>query len=321
MKHRSRRLRQAATVGVVLAAVAVLIIVAIPLRTLAEDILISARAPQFPAITVPTDVGQKTSPFAGALGGSGTASLDSALTGLGNFSTTFTRQNLRETDSVGAAEDYLRTPFPVPKTLPARFADAAPTTYLIDPGTVVYTLNMADARAVLGRFGAQLVGLPDPATTPAVTFTVSVPAAAAVVYQAGDAAVAVAQSPQPTLSVSPNVDLDQLRRSVLTIPGLPTSYVAQIRAIRDWSHALILPTPAGASTSSILIRDAPALLISTDTSAAVLWERDGMLYAVAGRGMPATDVVAVANALPTTTSATPQTRATGTVGTRNGTLR
>jgi anti-sigma factor RsiW len=59
--------------------------------------------------------------------------------------------------------------------------------------------------------------------------------------------------------------------------------VAQLRAIDDWENTLIIPIPEGAESDDVTVNGEPGLLIEHDLGTAVLWEEDGILYAVVGQ--------------------------------------
>jgi hypothetical protein len=148
----------------------------------------------------------------------------------------------------------------------------------------------------LAERGLNISGLPDPATTPTVTFTANVPAAAGLVYENGDKHLTVSQMTSPSLEIPASVDVESIRQSLLSMPGLPPDVVSQLRSIQDWQHTLIIPVPQDATTSRETVDGAPALLISSQKGTAVLWQKDGVLHAVGGQAT-ADEVMATANSL------------------------
>ncbi len=79
--------------------------------------------------------------------------------------------------------------------------------------------------------------------------------------------------------------MDYLRQDFLTLPGLPADLVAQVQAIEDWEHTLIIPLPPNGTSKEVRIEGAEGLLISDQTGEynGVLWQRDGKLYALGGK--------------------------------------
>ncbi|HYI15751.1 MAG TPA: DUF4367 domain-containing protein, partial [Thermomicrobiales bacterium] len=93
----------------------------------------------------------------------------------------------------------------------------------------------------------------------------------------------VGQMASPSLNIPDGINMDALREDILQFPGLPADLVAQLRAIDDWESTLIIPIPEGATSDDITINGEPGLLIEHNLGSAVLWEKDGILFAVIGQ--------------------------------------
>lgn len=286
--------RRTAAAGALVIAIMVLMITVAPIGTLAQDVINRFRVQQFAAITIPMDTIQQFSGMAQAMDPAAKAQVKSELEALGQFSTTLGRESVHEASSTDEANAHLNGTLAVPSDLPSEFAGVQPKIFLGDAGTAQYTLDVAKFQEMAGRMNMSIAGLPDPAQTPTVTFTVNVSNSAAFVYEANGKRLIVGQTQSPTLDIPSSVDVDAVRESIL--PILPPDMAGQVRQIHDWKNTLIVPVPSDATTSQKSVNGVPALLIESKNGAAVLWQKDGTLYAVAGQA-GASDVLSVADSM------------------------
>ena len=146
-----------------------------------------------------------------------------------------------------------------------------------------YTFDTDKIRAKLDRAGMRNVRVPR--QIDGKTFTVNVPRGVIVQYGAEKGSPLFIQGPSPTLTVPEGVNMEYLRQDFLMIPGLPQDLVAQVQQIEDWEHTLIIPLPPQGKSTEVKIKGSEGLLISDRTGehTAVLWQRDGKLYAILGK--------------------------------------
>jgi hypothetical protein len=188
-------------------------------------------------------------------------------------------------------------------------ASAAPS-YAVISGTVVsFTFNADLARAAASRAGGQLPPLPrgldgstlTVAIAPAVVISYGLDLAA--LYQggglpSGGTSVIVVASRAPTVS-STGVTVKQLETYLLSLPGIPAAVVSEIRAIGDPTKTVPVPIPIDlASASTVDINGAQGLLVgdSTQLGSLVLWQHNGVVYAVAGT-LSSNQVLGIARSL------------------------
>ncbi|MGH2717578.1 MAG: hypothetical protein ACRDJU_03220 [Actinomycetota bacterium] len=110
--------------------------------------------------------------------------------------------------------------------------------------------------------------------------------------------LAIVQMKAPALS-SNGPSLADYENALLSMPGVPASLSAQIKALGNPSTTLPIPIPTSlASSSAVNINGAPGLLIgdSTGIASAVIWESHGSMYAVVG-ALSSSQVVAIARSL------------------------
>jgi hypothetical protein len=112
----------------------------------------------------------------------------------------------------------------------------------------------------------------------------------------GAPTLVIAQTRVPTVE-STGASTRQLEDYLLSQPGVPPDLAAQIRAIKDPSTTLPIPIPAGfATTKSITINGVQGLLVDAGIASGVVWEKDGVIYAVGGQLTP-DQVIALASSL------------------------
>ncbi len=167
--------------------------------------------------------------------------------------------------------------------------------YLTNAGSISYALNVQKARDLFSLGKIDPAPLPDPSTTPTVTLSLDIPAGAALDYQSNGKHLIVAQMESPTLTIPSSVDISLLRDELLATGFLPPETVAQLRAVTDWQHTLIVPVPSGATTSNVTVQNSAGLLIKSDQGSVVMWQKDGVLHIVGSDSN--VDVMSIASSL------------------------
>jgi hypothetical protein len=108
----------------------------------------------------------------------------------------------------------------------------------------------------------------------------------------------VAQGKPPVVQ-SDGVTVEQLQSYLLAQPGISPQLAAQIRAIKDPSSTLPVPIPVDLATSKkVMVQGVEGIFVgdSTGLGSAVIWQKDGIVYGVAGT-LTEQQVLAVANSL------------------------
>jgi len=106
----------------------------------------------------------------------------------------------------------------------------------------------------------------------------------------------IAQTRIPTVD-STGATAAQLEDYLLSQPGVPPDIAAQLRAIKDPTSTLPVPIPKGlATTQPVQVNGVSGLLIKAAIGAGVVWEKNGVIYAVGGQLTP-DQVLAIATTL------------------------
>ena len=110
--------------------------------------------------------------------------------------------------------------------------------------------------------------------------------------------LAIVQAPVPTVTSS-GASLQTLADWFAAQPGVPPHLVAQIKAIGDPTQTLPIPIQFDKQTANpITVDGVQGLAIGDETGigSAIVWTKDGRLYAVGGT-LPQSTVLALANSL------------------------
>jgi hypothetical protein len=96
--------------------------------------------------------------------------------------------------------------------------------------------------------------------------------------------LAIVQSAAPVVSSSGATARD-IEGYLLSLPGISPQLAAEIRAIGDPSTTMPIPVPVDkAFAQNVIVDGVPALAVGDDTGVGgvIVWQKNGMLYGVAG---------------------------------------
>jgi hypothetical protein len=116
--------------------------------------------------------------------------------------------------------------------------------------------------------------------------------------------VMLVEIPSPTVKAPANLDIDGLARIGLEFTGMSPEETAAFTGTVDWTSTLVIPIPNDATTyRQVSVDGVTGTLIqrpADDPTAkyALLWFKDGIIHAIAGRGNNADQALEIANSLP-----------------------
>jgi hypothetical protein len=172
-----------------------------------------------------------------------------------------------------------------PSVLPAG-VERTPQRILVSPARETrVTFDRDAALDYLRRHGRPGATLPE--RYDGTRLVVHVPAAVVQQFAGGDGgpALLVGKAGMLGLDTEGGASLAELREVLLDLPGLPAGTVARLRAIGDWRATLPLPVPSDEVRSRpATVGGAEALSFADQTGRlhALLWQRDGHIWGVAG---------------------------------------
>lgn len=270
---------------------------AVAVPVVVAGLVVSANAAGWLSIFSPTQVAPITL-TAGQLNGL------PDLSAYGRMQTT----NLEPQPVAGPGEAAASTSLHVlqPASLPAD-VPANPHWEVLGHGTATFTLDATAAAAAAAKAGH---AAPDiPASLNGTTVTVDAgPAVLAVYGASATGASGVSDSAPPTLVIAQGVrptastngaTLQQLEDFLVAQPGVSPQLAAEIRAIGNPASTLPIPVISGVMTSqTISINGVQGVVTgdSTGLGSAVIWEKDGLVYAVGGL-LPQSEVLDIARSL------------------------
>ncbi len=313
---KSPRLRPAFG-AVTLVAILGLVLSLSPVGSLADQLFKTFRVQQFQAVAVHVPQMSSLPQMHGGDMGDVTpeqlTQLQALLAPLGTPTTNATQDTAREVADQAAARDFLAThgsKLFAPKSVPAAFSGLTPHYGVADPTSSTYTLNVQTAQQYIAFANSpELSALPWPQGVDQLTFGLDTPAAVATIY--GDEAtkqgfgivqMSVLDSDVPgagpQLTLPAELDVNAFRAALLALPGLPADTVAHVKAVKDWERTLIIPVPEDATSKNVTIKGNAGLLIldGEGRGSLLLWQQDGMLFAVGGT-LSEADIMAIANGM------------------------
>jgi uncharacterized protein DUF4367 len=182
-------------------------------------------------------------------------------------------------------------------------------TYAAMPQAVaVFTFSADKARAAAAAHGKALPTLPAGMDGAQLTVTVG-PAVGEIfgnVTNPSGSDISSANLPQMVVgktsaprATSTQLTVKQIEDYVLAQPGISPELKAAVKAIGNPSTTLLIPIPVQyASSKNITVQGVPGVALGDNTGvgAAVIWEKNGVVYAIAG-SIKQSDAIAIANNL------------------------
>jgi len=171
---------------------------------------------------------------------------------------------------------------------------------IVSQGSGSFTFSAAKAEAAAQRQGKALPAMPANIDGSTLYLTVGPAVIESFGMGAGQQlpSLVVAQARVPRVE-STGVSVRQLEDYLLSQPGISPTLAAQIRAIGDPSQTLPIPVPANLATSHpVTVQGVHGVAIgdSSGLGSAVIWVKDGVVYAVGGT-LTEAEVLQVANSL------------------------
>lgn len=182
------------------------------------------------------------------------------------------------------------------------------------------TVDRARAQALLDEAGRSDLVLP--ASVDGAEISVDIPASVSVAYgtcprpgsgEPGNTeqsttdrrypdCVIFAQLPSPSVKAPAGLDIDALARIGLEFTGMSPAEAADFTSTVNWTSTLLVPIPRNASVhEQVSVDGVTGTLIQRASDEApqfaLLWVKDGIIYAISGLGMNSQQAVEMANAL------------------------
>jgi hypothetical protein len=113
----------------------------------------------------------------------------------------------------------------------------------------------------------------------------------------------LAQIPSPSVNAPADLDIEALARLGLEFTGMSAEEAAELTSTVNWTSTLLVPIPRNASThEQVSVDGVTGTLIQRPSNEApqfaLLWVKDGIIYAISGLGTNSAQAIDMANALP-----------------------
>jgi hypothetical protein len=195
--------------------------------------------------------------------------------------------------------------------------------YVTDAAAFTMTIDRAKAQALLDEAGRGDLVLPE--SVDGAEISVNIPSSVSVAYgtcpkpeadsseaeneqsprQRYPDCVILAQIPSPNVSAPADLDINQLAQIGLEFTGMSAEEAAAFTSTVDWTSTLVVPIPSNsASYDQVAVDGVTGTLIhrpsreGEPTTFALLWVKDGIIYAISGRGANSDRAIEMANSLP-----------------------
>ena len=205
--------------------------------------------------------------------------------------------------------------------LPSQLADdySGPVLKKSSGGTANFTLDVDNINSLLSSLGSQKLL---PKELDQKTFTLIMPVGIGAEYQAkdGTAKLFVGQSRSPEMSVPDGAPVNEIRDALLSVPVLPDSLKQQLYAVNDWQHTVLIPNIDGNSQEVTVdgeqgvFTTAPnhyenggdiserhmkgkALQRRGGNGSALIWQKDGVIYTIAGNELTLDQALSIASSM------------------------
>ena len=277
-------------------------------RALAGELLNLFRIQQ--VAVVPVD-------FTGLEQLTGDGALGNQFTDLISNSINITQEPGEPTEAADAAEASQLAGFNV--RLPQ--SGAPSQIYVMEGAAFSMTVDRAKAQALLDEAGRGDLVLPE--SVDGADISVTIPGSVSAAYgtcpkpdtdssEGGEGierrypdCVILAQIPSPSVSAPADLDINRLAQIGLEFTGMTPEEAAAFTSTVDWTSTLVVPIPSNAADyNQVTVDGVTGTLIQRasregePTTFALLWVKDGIVYAISGRGTNSDQAIEMANSLP-----------------------
>jgi len=194
--------------------------------------------------------------------------------------------------------------------------------YVTDGTAFTFTVDRDKAQALLQEAGRSDLVLPD--TLDGAKISVNIPSSVSIAFgncpppsSDGDGfnmgpgspgrryadCVILAEIPSPSVSAPASVDVAQLAQLGLEFSGMSAEQATAFTDTVDWTSTLVVPIPKNASTyEQVSVDGVTGTLIQRPADDApqfaLLWVKDGIIYAIGGLGSNSQQAFDIASSLP-----------------------
>jgi hypothetical protein len=167
--------------------------------------------------------------------------------------------------------------------------------WVSDGGNGRFTVDLANARAIVEAAGANPALLPDSLDEAQVDVEVF-----AGIQQQWSDGIVFMQSASPEVNYPDDVDPVVLGEALLQVLGLSDAEAYRLARSIDWTSTVLLPVPqAVASFAEVTVDGVSGMALDSleGAGSTLLWQKDGIIYILIGEGVTSDALVALAGQL------------------------
>ncbi len=193
--------------------------------------------------------------------------------------------------------------------------------YVTDSAAFAMTVDRAKAQALLDEAGRSDLVLPE--SVDGADISVTIPSSVSVAYgtcpkpdvdssEGGEGierrfpdCVILAQIPSPSVNAPADLDINRLAQIGLEFTGMSAEEATAFTSTVDWTSTLVVPIPSNAAEyEQVTVDGVTGTLIQRrsregePSTFALFWVKDGIIYAISGRGANSDQALEMANSLP-----------------------
>jgi len=193
--------------------------------------------------------------------------------------------------------------------------------YVSDGGAFTLTVDQKKVQTLLDEAGRSDLVLPD--SVDGARVSINIPASVSVAFgtcpkpgtgESGNHeqsiterrypdCVILAQIPSPSVNAPADLDIEALARIGLEFTGMSPEEANELTSTVNWTSTLLVPIPRNAAIhEQVSVDGVTGTLIqrSSDETPqfALLWVKDGIIYAISGLGTDSQQAIEMANSLP-----------------------
>ena len=203
-------------------------------------------------------------------------------------------QEIGDPETVDSPEAAAAVAGFVPQSLPNR--GELIRTYVMAGGAGHLIVDLAGARAIVEATGADPLLLPDSLDGARVDVTIYDS-----IGQLFDSGVMLIQTPSPDVNYPADVDPTVLGEALLQVLGTEPAEARRIAQSIDWTSTLLLPIPQNlGSYREVTVNGVTGVLLEpfdAEAEAAVVWQKDGMVYMMRAGRLSADELLAQADSV------------------------
>lgn len=230
--------------------------------------------------------------------------------GIGDLGSVTTQaQSFRIQDNITQAQAAHAINFrlTLPQQLPQNVGNN-PIFNVIGNGHETFTFSSAKVHSYLTKNGHGNVQIP--ANLDGATFSLTTAPGIIAEYgiKTGNPFLLV-EMPSPDIQATGKASLQDLRDFMLTLPGLPAPFVQELKQLDLNNGTIPFPVPANMQAQSITVHNAPGLLLTSNKTTKIaniespvgsnmlVWQENGIIYALGGLTIDANQLLTAANSL------------------------